>query len=83
MQTRGKYRAVIHLEAGLTSPDSRFIIRMSLSNKGSVIHILQRSLLFHEYYDCYLGNNCGRRRKNTPYPAGEAADRIQDFDPVP
>ncbi|KAK2560441.1 Uncharacterized protein P5673_016790 [Acropora cervicornis] len=34
MQTRGKYRAVVHLEAGLTSPDSRFIIRMSLSNKG-------------------------------------------------
>lgn len=79
MQTRGKYRAVIHLEAGLTSPDSKFIIRMRLSNKGSVFHILRRSLLFHEYYDRYLGNTCGRRRKNSPYPAGEAADRTQDF----
>ena len=34
MQTRGKYRAVIHLEAGLTSPYSRLIVRMTLGNKG-------------------------------------------------
>ena len=32
--TRGKYKAIIHLEAGLTSPEARFIIRMRLGNKG-------------------------------------------------
>ena len=32
--TRGKYKAVIHLEAGLTSPEARFIIRIRLGNKG-------------------------------------------------
>ena len=31
---RGKYKTVIHLDAGLTSPEARFIIRMRLGNKG-------------------------------------------------
>ncbi|PFX19516.1 Synaptotagmin-4 [Stylophora pistillata] len=34
LMTRGKYQAVIHLEAGLTSPEARFVIRIRLGNKG-------------------------------------------------
>ena len=34
LMTRGKYQAVIQLEAGLTSPEARFVIRIRLGNKG-------------------------------------------------
>lgn len=34
LMTRGKYQAVIHMDAGLTSPEARFVIRMRLGNKG-------------------------------------------------
>lgn len=34
LMTRGKYQAVIHLDAGLTSPEARFVIRIRLGNKG-------------------------------------------------
>ena len=40
LMTRGKYQAVIHLDAGLTSPEARFIIRIRLGNKGYEFSII-------------------------------------------
>ena len=39
LMTRGKYQALIHLDAGLTSPEARFVIRMRLGNKGYELKI--------------------------------------------
>ena len=36
LMTRGKYKLLIHLEAGLTSPEARLVIRIKLGNKGCV-----------------------------------------------
>jgi len=60
--TRGKYKTVIHLDAGLTSPEARFIIRMRLGNKGflgtctdvavedlQISGKLQLELMFNQY----------------------------------